>query len=146
MGWWNVENPYREFMRVNLLIIEADSLFRSNLAKRLPDENWVVLFADQPAEAMKIIKIKNVDVVLLGLKDLKREGLVLLKRIKKIRPLTEIITINSPEQIDLSIEGMRLGAFDDFIIPFELESIVRRIREAHLKKTGLIQKKKDNRE
>ena len=122
-------------MRVNLLIVESDYFFRKNLARRLPDEKkWRILFAGHLIEAVKIVKRENIDVVLLGLKDLKKEGLTILKEVKNIRPLTEIITINSSDQIALSIEGMKLGAFDDFIVPFDLESLVRRIQEAHQKK------------
>lgn len=130
-------------MRLNLLIVESDNFFRKNLARRLPDEkNWRVLFAGHLIEAIKIVKRENIDVVLLGLKDLKKEGLMILKEIKNIRPRTEIITINSSDQIDLSIEGMKLGAFDDFIVPFDLESLVRRIREAHQKKKRLKKQKR----
>ncbi len=122
-------------MRVNLLIVESDNFFRKNLARRLPDEkNWRILFAEHRIEAIKIVKREKIDVVLLGLKDLKKEGLMILKEVKNIRPLTEVITINRSDQIALSIEGMKLGAFDDFIVPFDLESLVRRIREAHQKK------------
>jgi len=131
-------------MRVNLLIIEADNFFRKNLAQRLPDEKkWRVLFADHQIEAIQVITIKNIDVVLLGLKELKKEGLMILKEIKNIRPLTEVITINRSDQIALSIEGMKLGAFDDFIVPFDLESLVRRIYEAyqHKKKNETLKKK-----
>lgn len=132
-------------MRVNLLIVESDNFFRKNLARRLPDEkNWRVLFAGHLIEAIKIVKRENIDVVLLGLKDLKKEGLMILKEVKNIRPLTEIITINSSDQIALSIEGMKLGAFDDFIVPFDLESLVRRIREAHQKKKEAEKTKKVN--
>jgi DNA-binding NtrC family response regulator len=107
----------------------------------LPDKDWRVLFAEDQIEAIKIVKRKNVDVVLLGLKGLKKEGLMLLQEIKKIRPLTEVITLCNPDQMILSIEGMKLGAFDDFIVPFDLESLIRRIREAHQQKK---EKEKNN--
>lgn len=130
-------------MRVNLLIVESENFFRKNLARRLPDaKNWRILFAEHRIEAIKIVKREKIDVVLLGLKDLKKEGLMILKEVKNIRPLTEIITINSSDQIALSIEGMKLGAFDDFIVPFDLESLVRRIREAHQKKRKLKKQKR----
>jgi len=132
-------------MRVNLLIVESDNFFCQNLARLLPDEkNWRVLFAGHLIEAIKIVKRENIDVVLLGLKDLKKEGLMILKEVKNIRPLTEIITINSSDQIALSIEGMKLGAFDDFIVPFDIESLVRRIREANQKKKETEKTKKVN--
>lgn len=128
------KNERHEFMQVNLLIIESDNYFRKYLIRRLPEKRWRVLFAGDQIEAIKIVKRKNIDVVLLSLTELKKEGLMILKEIKKIRPLTEVITLCSSDQIILSIEGMKLGAFDDFLVPFDLESLVRRIREANQKK------------
>ena len=124
-------------MTVNLLIIEADTFFRKNLAQLLTNEKWRILFAENRIDAIKIVRRKNIDVALLGLKGLKKEGLMLLKDIKNTGSLTEVITINTSDQIILSIESMKMGAFDDFIVPFDIESLVRRIWEAH-------QKKKDN--
>jgi len=42
-----------------------------------------------------------------------------------------VITINSGDQISLSIEGMKLGVFDDFLMPLDLDSLISRIREAY---------------
>jgi len=117
-------------MGVNLLIIETDTTFRNNLVGRLPGEKWRILFAERQAEAKKIVKRQKIDVVLIGLNALKQEGLLILKMIKKVRPFTEVIIINSSEQIVLSIEGMKLGAFDDFLIPFDIDSLIRRIEDA----------------
>lgn len=117
-------------MVVNLLIIESDRFFGNGLVRRLTDETWQILLADRLSDAKKIVKRKNIDVVVLGLNTLKREGLAILKMIKKTRPLTEVIIINSSEQIALSIEGMKLGAFDDFMVPFDLDSLRLRIQDA----------------
>ena len=117
-------------MVVNLLIIESDRFLGNGVVRRLTDENWQILLADRLSDAKKIVKRKNIDVVVLGLNTLKREGLAILKMIKKTRPLTEVIIINSSEQIALSIEGMKLGAFDDFMVPFDLDSLRLRIQDA----------------
>jgi DNA-binding NtrC family response regulator len=113
-----------------LLIIEADPVFRENLAKRLTSEERRILFADRIAEAKKTVRRNNTDVVLLGLTLLEREGLAILKMIKKVRPLTEVITINGAEQIALSIESMKLGAFDDFVGPFNIDALAGRVQDA----------------
>ena len=51
--------------------------------------------------------------------------------IKKKHPAVQVITINSGDQISLSIEGMKLGVFDDFLMPLDLGSLISRIREAY---------------
>jgi two-component system, OmpR family, response regulator len=123
-----------ESMEANILIVETDPVFRENLAKRLSGDDCRILHADRITEAKKMVKRNNIDVVLLGLTSLKQEGLAILKMIKRIRPLTEVITINSSGQIALSIEGMKLGAFDDFMDPFTIDSLAGRIHEAWIQK------------
>jgi DNA-binding NtrC family response regulator len=81
-----------------------------------------------------MIRRNNIDVVLLGLTTLHKEGLAILEMIKKVRPLTEVITINGSGEVALSIESMKLGAFDDFMGPFNIESLVERIHDASVRK------------
>ena len=121
-------------MGVNLLIVAADPVFRENLAKRLWDGKWKIRQAERIGEVRKIVKRSNIDVTLLGLTSLKQEGIAILKAVKKIRPLTEVITISGADQVTLSIEGMKRGAFDDFIGPFTIDSLAGRIRDACSKK------------
>ena len=77
-----------------------------------------------------IVSKEKIDAVLLGVDGLGREGLTLIRPIKAIRSMTEIIIINDAGHMDLSIEAMELGAFDDFMIPLDIESLATRIREA----------------
>lgn len=116
------------------MIIEADPVFRESLANRLSGEGRRILFAGRITEAKKRVKRNKIDVVVLGLTLLRREGLAILKMIKKARPLTEVITINGSEQIALSIESMKLGAFDDFVGPFNIDALAGRIHDAWLHK------------
>ena len=77
---------------------------------------------------------EKIDVVLLGVDGLGMEGLALIRPIKTISPMTEIIIINDFNHMDLSIEGMDLGAFDDFLIPLDIDALTKRIREAAVQK------------
>lgn len=121
-------------MPIHLLIIEADNRFRLNLSQRLRREGFVIVETTQPAEIELLMANTPIDVVLLGVDGLGRAGLDLIRRIRSVVPVAEIIIINDASQMDLSIEGMKLGAFDDFIIPFDMESLVTRIREAGRRK------------
>lgn len=126
-------------MMPNVLIIEADPVFRLKIAQHLRLASFEVFEAEQRTDAMRYLATHNFDVVLLGMEGLKREGISLLGTIKRIHPTTEVITVNGPKHMDLSIEAMKLGAFDDFLIPFELESLMTSVRRAcskvHCKKT-----------
>jgi DNA-binding NtrC family response regulator len=121
-------------MKIHLLIIETDDEIRENLVQRLSLDQYLVLGVDHPKKVDEIIKKKKIDVVLLGLVGLREEGLSVLKLIKRVRPLTEIIMISDSAKIPLSMQGMKLGAFEDFYMPFELSALIQTIQAAYLKK------------
>ena len=58
------------------------------------------------------------------------EGLALVRPINNVSPKIEIFTINDFNYMDLSIEGMALGIFDDFLILLDIDSMTKRILEA----------------
>lgn len=121
-------------MDIHILIIEAENRFRKNLYKCLQAEGFTVDKATQQDDVVTIVAKEKIDTVLLGVDGLGRKGLALIRPIKTISPATEIIIINDSSQMDLSIEGMELGAFDDFLVPLDIDSLAMRIREAVMRK------------
>lgn len=121
-------------MGVSILIIEGDNMLQQHLARHFEFQKWRLFNAMQPKDIKGMFKKHAIDVVLLSLNDLKKEGLVLIKRIKKMRLPVQIITVNSPDQISLSIEGMKLGIFDDFLMPLDLDALILRIKDASQEK------------
>jgi DNA-binding NtrC family response regulator len=117
-------------MGATILIIEGDNMLQQHLARPFKIQNWHLYNAMAPNDIKRMLKKHPIDVVLLSLNDIKKEGLVLIKMIKKMRPPVQVITVNSPDQISLSIEGMKLGVFDDFLMPLDLDSLALRIRDA----------------
>lgn len=97
----------------------------------LKDSDWRIFNSRQQKDIKRILKKHPVDVILLSLNDLQKEGMALIKMIKKKHPPVQVITVNSGDQISLSIEGMKLGVFDDFLMPLDLDSLILRIREAY---------------
>jgi len=112
------------------LIIEMDTFLQGHLSRHLACADYQIFTARQKTDTKRIIKRCNIDVVLLSLNDFQKESMALIKMIKKVRPAIQVITISSGEQISLSIEGMKLGVFDDFLIPLDLDSLISRIQEA----------------
>ena len=106
-------------------------MLQEHLVRYLKANDWRIFNSRQQKVIKRILRKYSIDVVLLSLNDLKKEGMALIKIIKKKHPAVQVITINSGEQISLSIEGMKLGVFDDFLVPLDLDSLVLRIREAY---------------
>ena len=105
-------------------------MLQERLARHFKIRNWDLQNAMHPKDIKRVFKKHAIDVVLLCLNDLKKEGLVLIEMIKKMCPSVQVITVNSPDQISLSIEGMNLGVFDDFLVPLDLDLLILRIQEA----------------
>ncbi len=121
-------------MSIRILIIEDENEFRNNLYHFLQSEGFTIDKATHQDDVKTIVAKKKFDVVLLGVDDPGMEGLALIQPIKTISPKTEIIILNNFNHMDISIKGMDLGAFDDFLIPLDMDSLAKRIREAGMGK------------
>jgi DNA-binding response OmpR family regulator len=117
-------------MGIRILIIEAENRFRKNLYQCLQEKGFTVDKVTPGDDVMTIVANEKIDVVLLGVDGLGMEGLALIRPLKAISPRTEVIIINDSNHMDLSIVGMDLGAFDDFLIPLDIDSLANRVREA----------------
>ena len=110
-------------MNIKILIVESDNLFRTRLVERLKNEKIDVYLADADdrQDIKKIVKKNNIDVIVIDLSELKQGGLMILESIRRSRSKAEVILLNSSDQLPLSIEGMKLGAFNDYLIPLDFE-------------------------
>lgn len=125
-------------MNINLLILEKDPAFRRKLACYLHGRNISVFPADGAEKALKILEEGPVDVALVGVHRPGREGANLIKMVRRASPETAVILVSRELSVSFSMEGMRLGAFDEFLVPFSMAALAGRIREAYgdLKKRG----------
>jgi two-component system response regulator GlrR len=117
-------------MTRHILIIEKENSLRAKLGKHLSQAGFRVTQIDQAEAAMALLADRGVDLAVLGLAEFKRDGLSMLRMIREIAPRIPVITLNSGDQLDLSIECMHLGAYDDFLIPFDLEGLIESIHNA----------------
>jgi DNA-binding NtrC family response regulator len=122
-------------MAQQILIIAKENSLQAKLAQHLRHEGFGVSTTDQAETAEALLAGGAIQLVLLGLEELKRDGIAMLRAIRERFPRIHVITINAGDQLDLSIEAMRLGAYDDFLIPFDLDGLTECIRKA-LEKTN----------
>lgn len=120
--------------RIRVLIVEMNKKFRKDLAKRLNQFGYKTFEAENSTDTERIIKQKKIDVVVLGINRFGRGGLSILEMIGEKSPSAKVILLNDSENIFLSIAGMKLGAFDDLLLPVDLEALRKRIEDAYQKK------------
>jgi len=129
-------------LKENVLLIGEDSRFMGTLSERLCSKGVAVSFAQTASEALAILQRDDIDVVVINVNDLGAGGIRILDSIKETKNFAEFITLTSPSSIHWSIEGMKRGAFADLLIPFDLEDLLAKLREAGAKKKSKKGKKK----
>ena len=116
-------------MSINLLIIETKRDLMLVLVPYLISQGYKVFIAEEEHSAKKVLSEKKIDVVLLSVVSLKRRALELLKWIKR-KTNTEVILISRSDQLSFSIEGMKLGAFSELVLPLDLATLTDSIKKA----------------
>lgn len=112
-----------------LLLIDDEKELVTTLTERLNlrgyEANGVTNFTD----ALEFIK-QNPDVVILdiGLQD--TDGLEVLKRIKEINPLIEVIMLSGYGDDDRINKSLQYGAFGYLIKPVDLDELISKIDSA----------------
>ncbi len=117
-------------MEQRIIIVAKESTLWTQLTHHLRQEGFMVATTEREEKVAALLSGPGRCLVLLGLEGLKREGIAILRTIRKDFPLVDVITINAGHHLDLSIEAMRLGAFDDFLIPFDLDGLMACIHRA----------------
>ncbi len=113
-----------------VLLVGDDTPAMRLIASRVSSKEVDVQCAVSAGEALAIVEGNDIDVMVLNFMDLMSEGLHLLRSLKKKRSRTEVITLSVPSGLRFSIEGMKLGVFDDLLMPFDLEDLAGKILKA----------------
>ena len=129
-------------MKENVLLIGEDSTFMGTLSERICSMGVTVSLAQTTSEALAILQSDDIDVVVINFNDLGANGIRILDSMKKTKTFAEFISLTSPSSIHWSIEGMKRGAFADLLIPFDLEDLLTKLREAGAKKKSKKGKRK----
>lgn len=94
--------------------------------------NFDLTKANLPSEAMKILKEKEIDIAIINTKLPEKDGIIVLKEIKKLYPDIEIIIISETEKIELAIASFRAKANDFLLMPiesFDLENAIKQTKK-----------------
>ena len=75
--------------------------------------------------------IRRADVVVLDVLMPGRNGVEILREIKQLKPLTEVIMLTGHATVESAIEGMKLWAYDYLMKPTETEDLVAKIQKAY---------------
>lgn len=117
-------------MAARILIADDEADIRDILKITLSEEKYEILEAADGEEALKIIKTKTLDLVLLDYKMPKINGRQVCAQIKQdllLRHLP-IIMVTGKGEIDDKVGGINAGADDYIVKPFDPKELLARIR------------------
>jgi len=78
-------------------------------------------------EARRILQEQSVHVVLIGLNDYGTESLSIIRCLRELTNDAAFILLTKLQDMRLSIEGMKLGAFDALPVPVDVDLLLKRI-------------------
>ena len=106
-------------MRLKILILDDEKRVTAELAEYLTRKNFEAFTANRVERAYKILDHNQIDILILDVRLKDRNGLEILKKVKKIYPDLEVIIITGHGDMDTVIQSMRLGAIDFLNKPFQ---------------------------
>lgn len=121
--------------QATILVIDdqEDILFASKMVLKKHFETIHTL--NEPKKIINMLSEYAIDVVLLdmnyriGFED-GREGIYALKEIKTFSPQTLVILMTAFGKVETAVEGLKLGAFDYILKPWDNEKLVQVVKSA----------------
>jgi DNA-binding response OmpR family regulator len=116
---------------MKILIVEDDKFLRLLLERKLKNENFEVVAAEDGEEALEKIVIEKPDLILLDIILPKKSGFAVLEEINKDEnlkriPVFIISNLGQPEDIE---RGKNLGAKEYFVkAGLSLEELIKKIK------------------
>ncbi len=114
-----------------LLLVDDEERFRETLAKRLRETGYEVSDAGSGMEALDMLAGQKFDLVIMDIQMPGLSGIETLSEIRAKHIGVEVIMLTGHGDVSSAVEGMRLGAYDYLMKPYEYEYLVVKIQEAY---------------
>lgn len=135
------KRKHMEWARAALLIVTNDEALREVLGGKFRQWGASVHHHD-PGEG-QVSLVRAVDVILVDVRHHAELMLSGLGGIRAAMPFAEMVLINSSDNVNASMAGMRAGATDELTVPFDMEALkqkmidaCRRSKRRHAKNMG----------
>lgn len=117
-------------MKCRILLVDDEKTMVKYLSKRLIKKGFEISIAYNGMEALEQMQAADFDVVLLDVLMPGMNGIDTLREIKKMKPRTEVIMLTGHASVEVGIEGMKAGAFNYIMKPFDPNELVAEINLA----------------
>ncbi|WP_319778183.1 response regulator [Maridesulfovibrio sp.] len=118
-------------MDATILFVDDEAGFVDAMSKRLARRNMTIHKAYDGEQALKsLAENHGIEVVILDMKMPGKNGLEVLRDIKRDFPIVEVIMLTGHATVESAIEGMQNGAFDYLMKPCNIDDLAEKLRKA----------------
>src|SRR2546428_5463974 len=117
-------------MKLSVLVVDDEVLIRKSLSKVLRARGYAVETASSGAEGLEKVATLQPQVMILDMRLPDTDGLSVLRRVRQVDPLLQVIVITAFGDVQSAVDAMKLGACDFLRKPYELEDIVLAVQAA----------------
>ena len=119
---------------LKLLLVDDEERFLTTTQKLLTKKGLEVFTASNGKDALDMLNNKTIHVVILDVKMPGMDGNTVLRKIKEIHPLVEVIMLTGHGTIESAVEGLKNGAADYLVKPADIEELATKAEEAFEKR------------
>jgi DNA-binding NtrC family response regulator len=123
--------------KLNILVVEDGKSQREMLRDFLRKEGHTVGEAENGELAIRQVREKQYDLILLDYRMPGMDGMQVLRSVKGINPEIDIVIITAEGTIDMAVEAMKAGALDYITKPIEFEELLLLVKRVAERRTLL---------
>ncbi|HUN64812.1 MAG TPA: response regulator [Bacteroidota bacterium] len=109
---------------LRMLCVDDHPDLRRSLEQQFVNEDFIVDTAEDGIAALEKIKTHQYDIVLLDMMMPRLDGMGVLKEMKRINRLTNVIMLTAVDDVPTAMECVKLGAKDFIQKPYDPEELL----------------------
>jgi DNA-binding NtrC family response regulator len=117
-----------------LLLVDDEVPFVTNLVKLLSGRGYEVSAVYDGESALRAVQEREFDVVILDQNMPGKDGITVLRELKKKHPHLEVVILTGYGSVDMALKGFELGVYDYTSKPIHLGDLEAKIRQAFQRK------------
>jgi DNA-binding NtrC family response regulator len=116
---------------INILVVDDEEPFRRLLKKELTRKGYSVEVASDGSEALRHLRYRVFDVILLDVVMPGVDGISLMKKLKEDPGAPAILVLTGKATVETAVEAMKNGAYDYLTKPYILDELAIVIDRAY---------------
>ncbi|MBI4638824.1 MAG: sigma-54-dependent Fis family transcriptional regulator [Candidatus Rokubacteria bacterium] len=124
-----IDDGRKPALRGTVLVVDDEEGVRASV-RAILEETCEVLEAENGAEALEVLRAREVDLVMLDQRLPGDAGIDILPRIKAADPSTIVVLATAVRDVRTAVEALRRGAYDYLTKPFDVDDILLLVERA----------------